>query len=194
MLGKTHVLGGMALCMGTFVALDCNDMLVPNVSEALQIGLMLPYAIWSSTLPDRDQDNKYKAEENPINLLIQKFFRLLKVPHRGAVSHLYPSGFFLGLAIGLMQMVLTTNNVSSNLCMGTLIVVGIACGLVSHTILDCFTIEGICGGKIRIVPRNSVFSSTCNGKPSIWESFWRKTLYLLNCLLLFCCVYLCIWK
>lgn len=193
MLGKTHVLGGMSCCLATFVLMEHEGMLIPEVNELLQLGVALPYAVWASTLPDRDQDNKYKAEENPINLAVQKFFRFLNVPHRGAISHLYPTIIVYAILIYLFRCALISPSISSNLCIAILITVGISSGLLSHTILDCFTMQGICGGKIRFVPRNSALGTTGpDGKPSFYERFCRKSLYVVTCILLVYCIYLCV--
>lgn len=193
MLGKTHVLGGMSCCLTVFVLMEHEGMLIPEVNELLQLGVALPYAVWASTLPDRDQDNRYKAEENPINLAVQKFFRLLKVPHRGAVSHLYPTVISYAILIYLLRCMLISTSISTSVCITLLIMVGISSGLLSHTILDCFTTQGICGGKIRFVPHNSALGTTGpDGKPSFYELSVRKGLYVITCILLVYCIYLCI--
>lgn len=46
MTAKTHVLGGMTLALGGFMYLDKSGLLLPDVNEALQMAIIMPYAIW----------------------------------------------------------------------------------------------------------------------------------------------------
>lgn len=180
MTAKTHVLGGMAMSVGGFLLLKDNGMLIPDVSEAIQVGIILPYAIWGSTLPDLDQDKEVTARNSPINYAIQKFFNLIKAGHRSAKSHIFPWVISI-----LLYTAIAFNYIGSNLN-GTevtiigLILLGLFFGLFSHFILDAMTRKGINIGTvtIRLVPDTDVF-----GTGTHYEMIVRKVLYVITVIL-----------
>ena len=67
MTGKTHVVGGNVFALGSYILMKKTGLLVDSVWEPLQLGIILPYATWASTLPDLDQNNKNRVETNPVN-------------------------------------------------------------------------------------------------------------------------------
>lgn len=74
MTGKTHVVGGNVFALGSYILMKKTGLLVDSVWEPLQLGIILPYATWASTLPDLDQNNKNRIETNPINSVIRISF------------------------------------------------------------------------------------------------------------------------
>lgn len=90
MTGKTHVVGGNVFALGSYILMKKTGLLVDSVWEPLQLGIILPYATWASTLPDLDQNNKNRVETNPINSVIQDFFRIIQAGHRSVKSHVAP--------------------------------------------------------------------------------------------------------
>ena len=181
MTGKTHTLGGSAFALGSYLVLKKAGMLEMNLDAPAEILIILPYSIWASTVPDLDQTKLEVAMENPINLVIQKFFDFIGAGHRSFKSHVYPAVFasilaFLG--IGGANVFHATNNLSITLyCMVTL---GISMGLVSHTLLDMCTKSGLHKGKKRyaFVPNLDVFKTG-----SIYETKVRVGLYFFNIVL-----------
>ena len=181
MTSKTHVLGGMALGIGGYMYSQKMGLTIDGVSPILQLGIILPYAIWSSTLPDLDQDNDDVAERNPINLVLQKFFNLIRAGHRSAKSHIYP------MLVALVCYVLCLRGVMTNYIPGAggsilqLITLGMFLGLFSHFLLDIMTEAGVQVGRIRlrIVPRMAMF-----GTGTTYELVVRRLLYVVCCALL----------
>lgn len=181
MTGRTHVLGGTAFALGGFLCLKAGDVLIPDVSDMLQLGIIMPYAIWSSTLPDLDQNKSETALHSPINLVIQKFFALIKAGHRSAKSHVIPV-----ILSALLYMALTFNVVGNSLNGTEISIAGLMClgfllGVLSHFILDCMTRKGLKIGslEIRFVPDLDMFGT---GTP--YEMIVRKILYVIDCILI----------
>ena len=90
MTGKTHVVGGNVFALGSYILMKKTGLLVDSVWEPLQLGIILPYATWASTLPDLDQNNKNRVETNPVNTAIQDLFRVIQAGHRSVKSHVAP--------------------------------------------------------------------------------------------------------
>lgn len=83
--------------VGGYLYTQALGMTITDVTPVLQLGIILPYAVWSSTLPDLDQDNSEVAAQSPFNLVIQKFFNAIKAGHRSARSKnqsLWESGYY----------------------------------------------------------------------------------------------------
>lgn len=167
MLGKTHVLGGTVASLALFCGMQKYGMLIEGVPELLQLGVILPYGIWTSTLPDYDQDKESRAEANPINLLIQKFFRILGTPHRGFASHVAP------VLITLVVLKVFCNTSSIGGALLTLIMQGCFAGLFSHLVLDMFNGSGVTKYHLRFVPHNPAFNTD-----TPYELVWRRMLYV----------------
>lgn len=179
MTGKTHVLGGMAFAVGGFICMEKTNMLIPDVNEGLQLGIILPYAIWASTLPDLDQNKDSVAQISPINLVIQKIFSFTGTKHRGWQSHILPVILaflaYIGTAFGL---IFKHSNGTEITIIG-LIVLGLFLGLLSHMILDMMTRQGLKFGSInlRLVPDMDLF-----GAGTKYELIVRRILYIIVCL------------
>lgn len=69
MTAKTHVLGSMSLALGGYILMDKGGLLIPDVEPLIQLGIILPYSVWASTVPDLDQAHDSVAQSSPINLL-----------------------------------------------------------------------------------------------------------------------------
>ena len=181
MTSKTHVLGGMAFGIGGYLYTQKMGLTIDGVSPILQLGIILPYAIWSSTLPDLDQDNDSVAFQSPLNLGIQKFFNVIGAGHRSAKSHVYPMlvscvCYLLCLRGVMIQYIAGVSGVILQL-----ILLGMFLGLFSHFLLDIMTESGVQFGgmRIRIVPKMEMFGT---GTP--YELIVRKILYVLVCVLI----------
>lgn len=136
MTGKTHVVGGNVFALGSYILMKKTGLLVDSVWEPLQLGIILPYATGASTLPDLDQNNKNRSETNPVNSVIQDFFRIIQAGHRSVKSHVAPcviAGVLCIMSI-LGKSVFNLNQISTNILFLGLI--GLFCGLLSHLILD----------------------------------------------------------
>ena len=181
MTGKTHVVGGNVFALGSYILMKKTGLLVDSVWEPLQLGIILPYATWASTLPDLDQNNKNRVETNPVNAAIQDLFRVIQAGHRSVKSHVAPCiivGVLCVMSI-LGKSFFNLNQISTNILF--LVLTGLFCGLLSHLILDLCTSDGIviAGKRIALVPKNPVF-----GTGTKYESIYRRICYVLSCLLL----------
>lgn len=181
MTGRTHVLGGTAFALGGFLCLKAGDMLIPDVSDMLQLGIIMPYALWASTMPDLDQDKDTTAQSSPINLIIQKFFILIKAGHRSAKSHVVPVILSALIYVALTFNFIGTNLNGAEISIASLITLGFLLGVFSHFILDCMTRKGLKIGSvvIRFVPDLDMF-----GAGTHYEMIVRKILYVIDCILI----------
>lgn len=78
MTGKTHVVGGNVFALGSYILMKKTGLLVDSVWEPLQLGIILPYATWASTLPDLDQNNKTGLRQIQLTQLYRIFLELYK--------------------------------------------------------------------------------------------------------------------
>lgn len=180
MTAKTHVLGGMTFALGGFIYLKQTSMLIPDVNEALQIGIILPYAIWTSTVPDLDQNRDSLAYSSPINLAIQKVFAVIGAGHRSPKSHVYPMLLSLVLYVATLFGFSFSNFNSAEITIIGLISLGIFLGLASHFLLDLMTRQGlkIGGVTLRLVPDLDAF-----GTGTYYETIVGRILYVITCVL-----------
>lgn len=181
MTAKTHVLGGMTLALGGFMYLDRSGLLLPDVNEALQMAIIMPYAIWSSTVPDLDQDKDSTAQNSPINFIIQKFFNLIGAGHRSFKSHIVPVIVSLLLYFAIaFNLICKSFNGTETTIVG-LITLGLFLGLGSHMLLDMMTRQGLKLGNIilRVVPDMDMF-----GTGTFYESIVRRVLYVIAFMLI----------
>lgn len=161
MTGKTHVVGGNVFALGSYILMKKTGLLVDSVWEPLQLGIILPYATWASTLPDLDQNNKNRVETNPINSVIQDFFRIIQAGHRSVKSHVAPcviAGVLCIMSI-LGKSFFNLNQISTNILF--LVLTGLFCGLLSHLILDLCTNKGVIA---KIVPEEEMPYDPVSGK------------------------------
>lgn len=75
MTAKTHVLGSMSLALGGYILMDKGGLLIPDVEPLIQLGIILPYSVWASTVPDLDQAHDSVAQSSPINFVNTKIFQ-----------------------------------------------------------------------------------------------------------------------
>lgn len=171
----------MTLALGGFMYLEASNLLLPDVNEVLQLGIIMPYAIWSSTIPDLDQDKDSTAQNSPINFVIQKFFNLVGAGHRSYKSHIIP------VIVSLLAYFAIAFNFIFKAFNGTeitivgLITLGLFLGLGSHMLLDMATKDGLKLGGItlRIVPELDIFKTG-----SLYESIVRRILYVITVVLI----------
>lgn len=167
MMGKTHSVGGIVSVLGGYLVLKTNGYLVNDVSPILQLAVMYPFAIWSSTAPDLDHHADSSPAKDPVSKLInrglhifnkptevidntmgiftskktfpQKLVTSLACKHRSWQTH---SEVPILLMYLLLAKVLTLPLSIENTIL-TLIVMGIALGFMSHIFLDMLTMAGI---------------------------------------------------
>lgn len=136
MTAKTHVLGSMSLALGGYILMDKGGLLIPDVEPLIQLGIILPYSVWASTVPDLDQAHDSVAQSSPINLLIQRFFKIVKAGHRSVKSHVAPAFISLAIYLALAFNMIGRNLNGTEITILALAVLGITAGLVSHFLLD----------------------------------------------------------
>ena len=181
MVGKTHVLGGSAFALGSYIVLRETGILNPDLESAAQLACIMPYAMWSATAPDFDQDNKDRAMASPINLAMQKFFNLMGAGHRSLKSHVYPALIATVLsAISITGVNIFGASNSNSAVVYCMVILGMAMGLLSHLLLDLCTKDGIRinGKRYAFVPEIDLFKAD-----GIVEQIVRRFLYVLNILL-----------
>lgn len=180
MTAKTHVLGSMSLALGGYILMDKGGLLIPDVEPLIQLGIILPYSVWASTVPDLDQAHDSVAQSSPINLLIQRFFKIVKAGHRSVKSHVAPAFISLATYLALAFNMIGRNLNGTEITILALAVLGITAGLVSHFLLDIMTRDGITIGKvnIRVVPDTALF-----GAGTDYERIVRRLLYVLTTVL-----------
>ena len=222
MTGETHKAGGMLCAMTGFLILRHNGLLLSNVNEFVQLAVMYPFAMWGSVASDLDHHWDSCPSKDPPSWVVNKLLHIT-TPYYHKLDELLPSSvkkrspnykiakFFsanhrswqthsdltLILVCGLLYSVLSgrlSNNFTSiDLCILSLMLAGLALGIVMHFILDMLTPEGVwltCGvvinkvlslvlkreikllpEKIHFVPKWRIFATG-----SAWENFVRKIL------------------
>ena len=212
MTGKTHRVGGVLCVLGGFTYLESKGLLLNNVSPAIQLLVMYPFAVYGSTFPDLDHNENAIPSRDIVSVVINKVLHLsnaekgplglFKAKHRSWQTH---SDLFFALSLALMWHVLKLPQVGYSAEKAILMLVGLgfSLGLVSHMLLDMLTPEGlwsllfigigkifsflksILPRKIRLVPYTKFFYT--GGK---WESFVRTVLWVLSIILLVRIVYI----
>lgn len=187
MLGKTHALGGSAMALGGYMVMREVGLLNLDLEPIAQILCIFPYAVWASTVPDLDQDNKEVAMSNPINLALQQFFNLIGAGHRSFKSHVYPAIITSVVAIiNIIRLQGASVQSKTSDVLYCMVMLGIALGLLSHTLLDMCTKDGLRLNKRRyaFVPESDFFKTG-----GLYERYVRYFLYVLN-VILFGCLFL----
>lgn len=172
MTGETHKAGGVLCSVAGFLLLKNNNLLLGNVNELIQLGIMYPFCVWASTASDLDHhwdscpskdipsyfinkalhlttpvykrlDNSLTASEKKSNPTY-KATKLLSANHRSWQTH-------SDLTMVIMFMVLV--KVLSGSLVGkitpvdnvilSLIVMGMSMGFIAHCVLDMLTPEGV---------------------------------------------------
>ncbi len=181
MLGKTHTLGGSALALGSFLVLQEAGLLNIDLDAPAKLLCILPYSIWGATAPDLDREDMDVAMASPINLAIQKAFKLIGAGHRSAKSHVYPAILILLLTVvSLFGVNIFSVQYVNSLAVYCAVLIGISAGLLSHLLLDMCTKDGIKykGKRYAFVPELDAFKTG-----SVYEKTFRHILYIINVLL-----------
>lgn len=172
MTGDTHKAGGMLCAVAGFLLLKQQGLLLSNVNELVQLGVLYPFAMWGSTLPDTDHDWSSCPNKGVPNYLINKLLhittpvyrrldetlpshlkrglgfrlaKLLSANHRSWQTH---SDLTLVAVIYLLFKVMSggigTGAVDSvDTAIITLMLAGVGMGVVAHFVLDMLTPQGI---------------------------------------------------
>lgn len=148
MTGKTHRLGGVVVCLGGYMALQSNNMLVPQVDPLLQLAVLYPFAVYGSTVSDLDHHWKSAPSKDPISWIINKLLHLspkssntfLNAKHRSWQTH-SDLFLFIMLWVGMLLFNSTTDGISQAII--RLIFTGLVFGIISHLVLDMLTPQGI---------------------------------------------------
>lgn len=187
MTEKTHAVGSLVFATGAFLIMDKCNMLDTQIVKIAQYGIITPYALWGTQIPDFDQDNPNRIVTNPVNRLIMDLFKVLGAKHRGIISHVLPI-FLSGIVCLLMQLSIITFGMHKlSLDVLHLMLLGLFLGLLSHLILDMCTKDGIyvCGKRVALVPKTDIFKT---GSP--YEKTFRSVLYIVCCILCIFCIIL----
>lgn len=200
MTGKTHRLGGVVVCLGGYMALQSNNMLLPNVDPILQLAVIYPFAIYGSTVSDLDHHWQSAPSKDPISWIINKLLHIapksrntfVNAKHRSWQTH---SDLFLFLMILAGIILFNTSTTGFDQALIRLIFTGLIFGIISHLILDMLTPQGIWSillvgikklfgvrgmpVKLDLVPDTSFFSTD-----GPWEHGVRIVLWLVSFLLL----------
>ena len=184
MLGKTHHAGGTVAALLAFEVMRTKGWLIPDCNEFIQLLMMYPFASFGSIFPDLDQNDDAQPSKDPIALAIHKILRVTGAKHRSWHTHsLLVTGGFCFLLFALVFLGNSLIGVTGAIdwaCL-RLATIGFVCGVMSHLILDAFSIGGIHiwpGFKLRFVPKNSAFKT--GGK---WEKCVFIVLIVILCLL-----------
>lgn len=129
MVGKTHVIGGVALALATA---NIVPEFRPDSIGLYGTAIFVSAASFGALLPDVDTDGT--VSHYPVFNLCHLFIKLFGVKHRGLThSLIFTLGFFvLGVILG--QVCGTA---------GFLVGAGITVGVFSHLILDMLNPKGI---------------------------------------------------
>lgn len=196
MTGKTHRVGGMLCCLGGYMLLERNGMLLGDVNPLLQLTVMYPFALYGSTVSDLDHNWESTPSRDIISLginkilhLTEKFdkdgknplFALFNARHRSWQTH---SEMFLIAMFFAAYFLLGVTSSNADQVILKLITTGLVLGVISHLVLDMMTPEGIwfislvvigkvlkfkwLPRKISLVPNTKFFRTG-----GIWESMIR---------------------
>lgn len=76
MTGDTHRAGGMLCSVVGFALLKSNNLLLPDISEVVQLMLMYPFCMWGSVASDLDHHWDSCPDKNIPSLVINKALHL----------------------------------------------------------------------------------------------------------------------
>ena len=183
MLGKTHHAGGTVAALLAFEVMRVNGWMIPDCNEFVQLLMMYPFASFGSIFPDLDQNDDAQPSKDPVAIAIHKVLRITGAKHRSWQTHslLFTGGFcFLLFAlVFLCNSLIGMNTIEWAFL--RLATIGFIAGIISHLILDAFSMAGIHiwpGFKLRFVPKSSAFKT--GGK---WETFVFYILIIILCLM-----------
>lgn len=169
MLGRTHRAGGTFAMLLTFTIMKHKGLLLPEVNDLVQLGIMYPICSWASIAPDLDHGADSIPDKDPVSILINKLLKLSGAKHRSWQTHsLLVTGGFLFILYMLINMYSKySGGQSIDWMILRLLLIGFSVGVLSHLILDMFSTAGVHiwpGFKMRFVPKTSAFSTG-----STWE-------------------------
>lgn len=183
MLGKTHHAGGTVAALVAFELMRAKGWMIPDCNEFVQLFMMYPFASFGSIFPDLDQNDDAQPSKDPVAIAIHKVLRVTGAKHRSWQTHslLFTGGFcFLLFALVFLcnSLIGMTTIEWAFLRLAT---IGFIAGVLSHLILDAFSMAGIHiwpGFKLRFVPKSPSFKT--GGK---WETFIFYVLIIVLCLI-----------
>ena len=185
MLGKTHHAGGTVAALLAFEVMRAKGWLIPDCNEFVQLLMMYPFASFGSIFPDLDQNDDAQPSKDPVALAIHKVLKWTGAKHRSWQTHsLLVTGGFCFLLFALVFLGNSIIGVTGAIdwaCL-RLATIGFICGVISHLILDAFSMAGIHiwpGYKLRFVPKSPAFKT--GGK---WEKCVFAVLVVILCLLI----------
>ena len=183
MLGKTHHAGGTVAALLAFEVMRVNGWMIPDCNEFVQLLMMYPFASFGSIFPDLDQNDDALPSKDPVAIAIHKVLRWTGAKHRSWQTH--SLSFTGGFCFLLLSLLLLGNHlIGMNIIEWAFLrlsLIGFIAGVLSHLILDAFSMAGIHiwpGFKLRFVPRTSAFKT--GGK---WENIVFTVLIIVLCLL-----------
>ena len=185
MLGKTHHAGGTVAALLAFEIMRANGWLIPDCNETIQLLMMYPFASFGSIFPDLDQNDDAQPSKDPVAIAINKVLRLTGAKHRSWQTHslLVTGGFcFLLFALVFFGNAFLGVTGAIDWAFLRLASIGFIAGILSHLILDAFSMAGIHvwpGFKVRFVPKSSAFKT--GGK---WETIVFYVLIVILVLLI----------
>lgn len=155
MTGKTHRVGGMLCCLGGYMLLEKNGMLLGDVNPLLQLVVMYPFSLYGSTVSDLDHNWQSCPSKDVVSYgintvlhLTEKFDRedkftvlsIFNARHRSWQTH---SDLFLAFMIWLASFILGVSSTNADQVIIKLVTSGLVLGIISHLVLDMLTPEGI---------------------------------------------------
>lgn len=186
MLYRTHKMGGTLSMLLVFQYMQSKGMMIDGLNPFVQLAIMYPASSWGSVAPDLDHGWSNVKEKTAVNYAVHKALHLTKPRHRSWQTHsLLVTG---GLCVVVSLLVVLGTMLGWGLnkndwILISLIVHGGTIGIVSHLILDAFSVGGvhIIPGKIfRFVPRSNFFATG-----GAWETFIFR---VLSVAVLFCVI------
>lgn len=168
MMGDTHRLGGAAAAFAGYLAVQNQGITITNIHPAIELLAIYPYAIYGSTAPDMDQNERAIPHRDPFNKTLWHILHLGNKPrkhmskkspvyhvlapfdckHRSWQTHSELTLLVLAFFTWAMLQPEIVMGVFGKAYAATgpvaaLIGVGLCLGLMSHIILDSITKEGI---------------------------------------------------
>lgn len=172
MTGETHKAGGVLCSVAGFLLLKHNGLLLGNVNELLQLGIIYPFCVWASTASDLDHHWESCPTKDVPSLLINKalhattsayhamdtslstaqkkgnvtyiLLKTLSASHRSWQTHSDLTMFLVGVFIYVILSGSLVGSISPvDNAILSLMAMGIGLGFLAHCILDMLTPEGI---------------------------------------------------
>jgi len=170
MTGDTHREGGMLVSLAGFLLLKNNNLLLPDVNEAIQLLIIYPFALWGSTASDLDHKLDSAPSKDVFSRIISRSLHLTsktrdkmenmrgggkKSPiyhllgifdasHRSWQTHSDLTLFvILTILWGLVTDRFSVGFTGVDTALASLVLMGIGLGVTAHLILDMLTPQGV---------------------------------------------------